>query len=301
MLVLLKDKNYPNLLKKIGKQAPEQLYYKGEWSNDIFENCLAVVGSRRMTSYGKQVAEKITGEVAISGITIVSGFMYGIDATAHKTTLSVGGKTIAVMPCGSDIVHPDYQQDLYTGILKNKGLIISEYEDGRAPAKWTYPQRNRIVAGISKAVLVVEAGEKSGSLITANWAKKFDRKIFVIPGPITSENSKGIMQLIKEGATPISSAQDIFDYYQINYIRGLSAQSGSTFYVRGRTSNIKEKIAGEDKKIEIKIIEQLQREAMDINDMARFLNIKTAELGTILSLMHLKGKIKLIGNKYYVS
>jgi DNA processing protein len=286
--IIKKDKNYPSLLKKIGKQAPEQLYYRGEWSNDIFENCLAIVGSRRMTSYGRQIAEKIAGEVATAGITIVSGFMYGIDTTAHRAALSVGGKTIAVMPCGVDIIHPAYQQDLYTSILKNKGLILSEYKDGTNPAKWTYPQRNRIVAGLSETTLVVEAGEKSGSLITANWAKKFGRKIFVVPGPITSENNKGIMQLIKEGATPISSAQDIFSYYNVDYTKSLSF-------------NIKEKTTNKKKGIEVKIIEQLQREAMDIDTMAKFLNIKTAELGTMLSLMHLKGKIKLIGNKYYVS
>src|SRR3989344_2475337 len=212
-IITISDKKYPKLLKKIGKTAPKQLYYKGAWNDDIFKNCLAVVGSRHMTNYGRQVTEKIVGEAASAGITIVSGFMYGIDAAAHKAALRVGGRTIAVMPCGIDLIHPEYQQDLYAEILKNKGLIISEYEGNFAPTLWTYPQRNRIAAGLSKAALIIEAGEKSGSLITANLAKKYKRKVFVIPGPITSENSKGIMQLIKEGAEAVSSAEDILREY----------------------------------------------------------------------------------------
>jgi len=213
--VTIDNKKYPELLKKIGKIAPKQLYYKGSWDSEIFKNCLAVVGSRRMTTYGRQVVEKIVGEAAAQGLTIVSGFMYGVDAASHKAALKVGGRTIAVMPCGIERIHPEYQQDLYVEILNSKGLVISEYEGDAQPAYWTYPQRNRIVAGLSKAALIVEAGERSGSLITAHLAQKFKRKLFVVPGPVTSENSKGIMQLIKEGATPIGSAKDILDFYNL--------------------------------------------------------------------------------------
>jgi DNA processing protein len=209
----IEDKEYPKLLKKIGKDAPKKLYYKGTWDREIFENCLTVVGSRQMTIYGKQVVQKIVFEIAAAGLTIVSGFMYGVDAASHKAALRAGGRTIAVMPCGIDLIHPEYQQDLYNEILDNNGLIISEYEGKMEPGYWTYPRRNRIVAGLSKATLVIEAGEKSGSLITANFAKKFKRKVFVVPGPITSENSKGIMQLIKEKAVPISFAKDILGFY----------------------------------------------------------------------------------------
>lgn len=213
-VVIKGNKKYPKLLKKIGKDAPKQLYYKGSFDKEIFDNCLAVVGSRQMTTYGKRVVEQIVTPLSGAGVTIVSGFMYGVDAAAHKTAVQAGGKTIAVMPCGIDLIHPEYQQDLYMEILNNNGLVISEYEGNMQPSNWTYPRRNRIVAGLSKAVLIVEAGLKSGSLITANFAKKFGRKIFVVPGPITSENSKGIMQLIKEGATPISKVEDILDYYK---------------------------------------------------------------------------------------
>lgn len=292
-VITLQDKNYPALLRKIGKDAPKQLYYKGNWpfdtaqgKDDIFENCLAVVGSRQMTTYGRHVTEKIVGEAAAQGLTIVSGFMYGVDAESHKAALSVGGRTIAVMPCGIDLIHPEYQQDLYVEILNNKGLIVSEYEGEMQPVNWTYPKRNRIVAGLSKAVLIVEAGEKSGSLITGNFAKKFKRKIFVVPGPITSENSKGIMQLIKEGATAISSAEDILKYYRINHLKRVSKIDGGRASINGG--------------VEQEIINQLQKEALDIDTISRSLRVSAAELGTILSLMQLKGFVKKENNKYYV-
>ncbi len=295
-IVSIQDKRYPKLLKKIGKDAPKQLYYKGNWS-DIFsaqggsalggENCLAVVGSRQMTTYGRQVVEKIVSEVAAAGVTIVSGFMYGVDATAHQAALRVGGRTIAVMPCGIDLIHPEYQQDLYAEILNSKGLIISEYEGEMQPVTWTYPRRNRIVAGLSKAALIIEAGEKSGSLITANFAKKFKRKVFVVPGPITSENSKGIMQLIKEGAEAVSSAQDILDYY-------VGVDVGRPRLHCGRPTSTATSTAEQE------IINQLQREALDIDTISRNLGMPAAKTGTILSMMQLKGQIKSEGNKYYI-
>jgi len=280
----IQENEYPKLLKEIGKDAPKQLYYKGSWDDDIFKNCLAVVGSRHMTTYGRQVVEKIVSEVAVAGVTIVSGFMYGVDAEAHKTTLRVGGRTIAVMPCGIDLIHPEYQQDLYMEILNNKGLVVSEYEGNTQPALWTYPRRNRIVAGLSQAALIIEAGEKSGSLITAELAKKYKRKVFVVPGPITSENSKGIMQLIKDGAEAVSSAQDILKYYKIKGVAKID---------RGRTSII----GGAEQEI----INQLQKEALDIDAISRNLGMPAAKMGTILSMMQLKGQIKQEGNKYYIN
>lgn len=289
-IITLQDKRYPKLLKKIGKDAPKQLYYKGDWDEDIFENCLAVVGSRQMTTYGKQVVGKIVGEVAAAGITIVSGFMYGVDATAHQASLRVGGRTIAVMPCGIDLIHPEYQYNLYAEILDSDGLIVSEYEGSMQPVTWTYPRRNRIVAGLSKAALIIEAGEKSGSLITANLARKFKRKVFVVPGPITSENSKGIMQLIKEGAEAVSLAQDILKYYKTkSQIQMTNVQSNPKF------QNLNSKIS-----LEQRILEQLQRESLEVDVLARTTGISVSEIGTVLSLMQLKGQIKLEGNKYYV-
>ena len=295
------DKKYPKLLKKIGKDAPKKLYYKGVWEQEIFENCLAVVGSRQMTIYGKQVVEKIVSELASAGLTIVSGFMYGIDATSHKTTLRVGGKTIAVMPCGIDLIHPEYQQGLYYEILSNNGLVISEYEGKMEPEYWTYPRRNRIVAGLSQAVLIIEAGEKSGSLITANWVKKFKRKVFVVPGPITSENSKGIMQLIKQGATPISSAKDILDYYKANFQFSISNfQSNTKLKIPSLDSPSRQGGQNPETTFEQKILEQLKRESLGVDELARIFEISASQIGTILSMMQLRGLIKQEGVKYYV-
>src|SRR3989338_3241182 len=214
--VSIRDPQYPTLLKNIG-DPPKQLYYKGIWDSTIFEHCLAVVGTRRMTTYGKRVTEQLVGGIAVAGITIVSGFMYGIDAAAHRAALRVGGRTIAVMPCGIDMIHPPDQADLYKEILDTGGLVLSEYEGNFQPLLWTYPKRNRIVAGLFQETLVVEAGEKSGSLITANFAKKYGRKLFVVPGPLTSSVSAGISELIRGGATVVTRAKDILDFYGIKY------------------------------------------------------------------------------------
>lgn len=284
-IVAIDDKKYPQLLKKIGKDAPKQLYYKGAWDDDIFKNCLAVVGSRRLTSYGRQVTERLVTEIAALGITIVSGFMYGGDATAHKAAVKAGGRTIAVMPCGIERIHPEYQQDLYVEILNNNGLIISEYEGDAMPVNWMYPRRNRIVAGLSKATLVIEAGLKSGTLITANLAKKFGRQIFAVPGPITSEVSKGTSQLLKEGAALVTSAKDILDFFGVSGLRSLASKKEA-------------KLPGGD--IEQKIIEQLKRESMEIDALARSFNMPVSKISAILSIMQLRGLIRQEGSKYYL-
>ncbi|MDP2909571.1 MAG: DNA-processing protein DprA [bacterium] len=282
-IITIKDKRYPELLRKIGKDAPQKLYYKGNWDAEIFENCLAVVGSRRLTSYGRKMTEQLVTEIAASGVTIVSGFMYGGDEAAHKAAVGVGGKTIAVMPCGIDIIHPEHQEELYNEILENKGLIISEYEGKFPPANWTYPKRNRIVAGLSKAVLVVEAGLNSGTLITSEYAKKFGRKIFAVPGPLTSEVSKGTAQLIKEGAEIVTEARDILKDYNISLMKPNLAKPSL-------------KIGG----IEQEIINQLQKEPLEADTLARILETSVSKIGTTLSLMQLKGFINQEGGKYYV-
>ena len=285
--VAIEDKNYPKLLKQI-KEPPKKLYYKGNWNSGIFENCLAVVGSRRLTSYGRKITEQIVTELTLAGLTIVSGFMYGGDEAAHSATVLAGGKTIAVMPCGIDIIHPEYQEKLYKEILEKDGLIISEFKGNFPPAVWTYPKRNRIVAGLSKAVLVVEAGLRSGSLITADFAKKFDRKIFAIPGPITSEVSKGANQLIKEGASAVTSAKDILDFYNVKAENIVSKKAS------------RQNIEFLQTKMEKRIIEQLRIETMDMNSLAQNLDMPISKIATILSLMQLKGIVQQQGNKYHL-
>ncbi|HDZ76785.1 MAG TPA: DNA-protecting protein DprA [Candidatus Omnitrophica bacterium] len=277
------DAKYPRLLKEI-KSPPKKLYYKGDWDSDIFENCLAVVGSRRMTTYGKQITNKLVSEIARSGITIVSGFMFGIDATAHRAALGAGGRTIAVMPCGIDVIHPAYQESLYKEILENRGLIISEFESNFPPARWTYPKRNKIVAGISKATMVVEAGEKSGSLITASLAMEYKRRLFAVPGPLTSVVSKGTLQLIKEGAEIVIGAEDVLAGYDVVSLN--SSGSPSLFLKLG--------------KLEQFIVRRLQEEPLGIDALARLVKISASQIGTILSLMQLKGLVVEEGGKYHI-
>jgi len=293
----IEDERYPRLLKEIGKNAPKKLYYKGNW-NDIFpassdelasrggENYLTVVGSRRLTTYGRRATDQIVTEIAASGVTIVSGFMYGGDEAAHSAAVRVGGKTIAVMPCGIDIIHPAYQKKLYNEILENNGLIISEYESGFLPKTWSFVQRDRIVAGLSKAVLVTEASLKSGSLLTAGYAKKYGRKVFAVPGQITSDVAKGTIQLIREGAEPVTEAQDILKYYDISF-------------AKNKKETNKNFVCGN--KLEQDIINQLGGEPMEADAIARALCVPAAKLGTTLSLMQLKGFINQDAGKYYIN
>ncbi|NQT28349.1 MAG: DNA-protecting protein DprA, partial [Candidatus Omnitrophica bacterium] len=243
--ITIDDTRYPRLLKEIDS-PPKRLFYKGDWDSSVFENCLAVVGSRRMTTYGRLITNKLVSEIARAGVTIVSGFMFGIDAASHKAAIDVGGRTIAVMPCGIDMIHPGHQEDLYNEILEHKGLIISEFASTHPPGLWTYPKRNKIVAGLSKATMVVEAGQKSGSLITAGLTKKYKRKLFAVPGPLTSVLSKGTVQLIKEGAEIVTGAEDVLAGYDV-----------ATFsFSRGSAKSL------ELNRLEQSIIKKLQEEPM---------------------------------------
>ena len=257
---------YPDILKQI-HDPPKRLYYKGEWDIAIFDKCLAVVGSRRMTSYGKRATDELISKAAAAGITIISGFMYGIDAQAHRAALLGGGRSIAVMPCGINLIHPEYQKNLYRQILKNGGIIISEYKDDSPPAIWTYPQRNRIVAGLSQATLVIEATLKSGSLITANFAKRFNRKLMAVPGPITNLTSQGTLQLIRDGEIIITSADDILSEY------------GLTDFFNTRDASMCSKLSA----FERTIVERLQLEPMRIDSLSRILKTSTSKLGTAIS------------------
>ncbi|UCB56853.1 MAG: DNA-processing protein DprA [Candidatus Omnitrophota bacterium] len=288
MIVEIDSPEYPELLKKI-EHPPQRLYYKGSWDNAIFEKCLAVVGSRKMSNYGKQITNKLVSEIAQAGITIVSGFMYGVDATAHKAALEAGGKTIAVMPCGIEMIHPERQENLYKEILENKGLIISELEGAHPPALWTYPRRNRIMAGLSIATLVIEAGLKSGSLITAALARKYKRRLFAVPGPLTSSLSQGTLELIKEGADVVISAQDVLQCYGLKApeeLSGAAASSSAPFSILS--------------KLEQNILEKLRQEPLEIDALSRMAKVSASEMGTTLSLMELKGLLTKEEGRYYV-
>jgi DNA processing protein len=182
--------DFPKSLLEV-KPAINQLYIRGIWRDDIFDNCAAIVGSRRMTRYGRQVCESVVVKLVSTKKVIVSGFMYGIDTQAHQKTLEFGGITMAVLGGGLNWIYPEENIDLYLQILNSGGLILSEFEPEYKPSLWTFPQRNRIVAGLADEVFVVEAGFKSGSLITANLAYKMGKKVWAVPGMIDSPTSQG--------------------------------------------------------------------------------------------------------------
>jgi len=274
---------YPYLLRQI-KDPPPKLYFKKDWNTDIFSETLSVVGSRKMTRYGEQITDKLITAISGAGITIVSGFMYGIDAQAHNAAVKTGGRTIAVMPCGIDRIHPEYQIDLYNSILKNKGLIVSEYPGDTPPALWTYPRRNRIIAGLSPVLLVIEAGIKSGALITAKIAKKYNKIIYAVPGPMLSSVSQGTNMLIKQGAQIVTSKQDILSEYGIT--------SKNELFSKKETYGLN--------KTQVKILKLLSNEPMGIDDIARISKKNISDIGADITVLSIKKHLSLNEGKYYL-
>jgi DNA processing protein len=207
-LITLDQPKYPPYLREI-KYPPPLLYVKGEiLESDQF--ALAVVGTRRLSSYGRQTTERLVHDAVHAGFTIVSGLALGIDALAHKVALAEGGRTIAVMGCGLDTVYPPENRSLARDIVRNgQGAIVSDYPLGTQPEAKNFPPRNRIISGLSLGVLVIEASLKSGAMVTAEFAKEQDREVYSVPGNITSPNSSGNNALIHRGATLVTSFDDI--------------------------------------------------------------------------------------------
>jgi DNA processing protein len=271
----------PLQLKKI-KNCPKKLYYRGNWNNEIFNKTIGVVGSRSMTKYGKEVIERIIPDLVLNKISIISGFMYGVDSEVHKQCVEFGGVTIAVLGGGLNFLSPSENDNLYTDILNNNGLVISEYENDFKPTLWSFPQRNRIVSGLSTVgVLVIEAGLKSGSLITARIAKKQKKKIFAIPGPINSRSSQGTNWLIKENIAKLTeSVEDILS----------SPLKNNVIQENIFVSNLS--------KLEKQIIDTLSTEPLEVDELSRLLNIPISELSATISMMAMKNLISEDGNKF---
>lgn len=201
------DAAYPERLRELQKNAPQQLYCIGDIGLLQYP-CAAVVGSRKATAYGKWAAYQAGRILAEYGIVTVSGMAYGCDAAAHKGALDSGGKTIAVLACGADVCYPSSNQSLYKRILRD-GLVISENPPGTPPLRGLFPKRNRIISGMSDLVAVAEAGVHSGSLITAGQALEQGREVMAFPGNITSASSLGCNLLIRDGAAPVTAPEDL--------------------------------------------------------------------------------------------
>jgi DNA processing protein len=209
-LIALTEKTFPSKLRNI-PDPPPLLYYQGDIA--IFERpTLAVVGSRRPTDYGLRLTSRIVGELAGAGVVIISGLAYGIDGTAHQAALEAGGLTAAVFGSGLDIIYPSGHKALAQRIIQS-GCLVSEFPRGTRPERFNFPVRNRVVAGLSDGVLVVEAGQKSGALVTAGLALDQGRDVLAIPGAVDSDLSFGPNALIKQGAVAVTSARDIFDNF----------------------------------------------------------------------------------------
>ncbi|MFH1280733.1 MAG: DNA-processing protein DprA [Candidatus Beckwithbacteria bacterium] len=286
------DGEWPVRLKTI-KPPVKKLYYRGDWDNKIFENCLAVVGSRKMTNYGESVVEKILPMVVQAGVTIVSGFMYGVDSKAHQVCLDYGGKTIAVFGSGLDELTPASNDKLYSEILASGGLVMSEYESKEKARRWMFPQRNRIVAGLSQATLVIEGGEKSGTLITAKLTLGQGKKVLAVPGPVGASQAVATNDLIKKGAVLVTSGEDILKVMsqgselalrdRLDKMSGLEVRNPKTLGVS---------------QVEKRIVEELERESLDMDELARKLKMGVVELAQKLSELQLKGLVAERGGKY---
>ena len=200
---------YPKLLRDIAK-PPKKLFYIYEkpLKKEIFNRCLSIVGSREISKYGKEVLDHLFKSLNRS-TTIVSGFMTGVDSYAHTLALKYEMATVAILPCGLDIVYPQTNKVLYKEILSSGNLLLSEHPFGMSPMKWTLSKRNRLIAGMSYATLVIEASINSGSLVSANYAHSFGRPVLVIPGSIFSTKSLGITYLINKYGIAVSSGEEI--------------------------------------------------------------------------------------------
>ena len=275
------DPTYPSRLKEI-YDYPPLLYLRGTLLPED-EWCLAVVGTRRATAYGRQVTEEIVTDLAQSNITIASGLAKGIDTTAHQSALAAGGRTIAVFACGLDLVYPSENADLARRI-RQQGALISEYPLGTSPRPEYFPRRNRIMSGLSLGTLVTEAGESSGAMITAHLALEQNREVFAIPGSILSPTSRGTNHLIQEGAKLVRDHTDILEELNLTAV--------------AHQLEMKEIIPASD--TESLLLKQLSAEPIHIDEVCRGSGLPTATISSTLAMMELKGLVKQVGLMNYV-
>ncbi|MDO4552067.1 MAG: DNA-processing protein DprA [Bacillota bacterium] len=276
------DRAYPPLLAQI-KKPPPVLYYIGDLEEACRGPCLAVVGARKGTAYGRWAAGRIAERAAACGVTIVSGMAYGVDAAAHQGALRApGGKTVAVLGCGVDIPYPEAHRELM-GRIAAAGAVISELPPGTEPRKSYFPARNRIISGISKGVLVAEAGLRSGSLITAGTAAEQGRDIFAVPGNINNVYSLGANKLIQDGAVPIVVIDDILDCLGIP--RPLDRAA--------------EEALGKDEALVYRAVAGGSERSVE--EIARETGKSPAEIGALVTILEMKGWVQTAVGKIFVA
>lgn len=281
-LLTWESPGYPAYLKEI-PTPPPLLYVQGELQ-EADQWAVAVVGTRRLTSYGRQVTQDIVAGLVRHNITIISGLARGIDAVAHKTAVELGGRTIAVLGSGLDAIYPTEHRQLAHSIAHGHGALISEYGLGVQPEAKNFPPRNRIISGLSLGVLVVEAAERSGALITVNFAAEQNRDVFAVPGNINSPTSKGPNRLIQQGARLVTGVEDILEELNIHMV----AEHTAVQMALPETAE------------EIALYAHLSSQPVHIDDLSRASGLPTGMVSSTLTIMELKGMVRQVGGMNYI-
>lgn len=276
------DDDYPRRLREIDK-SPPVLYLRGELLPDD-EWAVAVVGTRRITQYGRQVAEELGAFLAHNGITVVSGLARGVDAVAHQAALNAGGRTLAVLAHGLDQVYPAQNRGLAKQIME-KGALISDYGLGVPPDAANFPPRNRIISGLSIATVVVEAGQTSGALITAEFAAEQGREVFVVPGNIYAPESKGANRWIQKGAQPLLHFGELLEALDLTQL----TQQKSARVVLPENST------------EALLFGLLSQQPLHVNEIGALADLPINQVSSALALMELKGLVRQVGGMNYVA
>lgn len=275
------DADYPANLREV-EAPPPVLYVRGTIvEQDLL--AVALVGTRRASAYGREVAHLAATQLAQQQVTVISGLALGVDAIAHRAALDAGGRTLAVLGSGVDQIYPAQNRELGKAII-NQGALISEYPLGTRPEANNFPPRNRIISGLSRGVVVVEAGQQSGALITASFAADQGRDVFAVPGSILHPGSFGCNHLIREGATPFLSVADLLE--QLDF---------TTFSVQSR---VRQSTPADP--LESQLLGTLSRDPRHIDDIARQVAWPAAQVSSLLIMMELKGLVKQVGGLNYV-
>ena len=276
------DAAYPQRLKEI-EQPPPVLYVRGEYlPDDLY--AVAIVGTRRVTPYGRQITEELASYLAANGITVVSGLARGVDAIAHQTALKAGGRTIGVLGSGVDKIYPPEHRQLAQQMM-GQGAIVSDYAPGTPPDASNFPPRNRIISGLSLAVVVVEAGETSGALITAEFAAEQGREIFAVPGSILAPQSKGTNKLIQKGALPLLSINDLMQALNLTRM--------------GEHKAARKMIPADE--TERRVMSILSTEPLHVDEITNQTELPIEKVSATLALMELKGMVRQVGGMNYVA
>ena len=275
--------DYPSYLREV--DSPPPLLYVVGGLEDIDRWAVAVVGTRRVTPYGRQVTQELVSGLVRNGVTIISGLARGIDALAHKTALDHGGRTIAVLGSGPDNIYPPEHRDLARQIVRDRGAVISEYALGTEPEARNFPPRNRIISGLSLGVVVVEAGERSGAGITAQFALEQGREVFAVPGNVNSPSSRGTNRLIQKGeAKLIVKAEDVLEELNLSMVFEHTAAQQAL----PETAE------------EAALFEYLSGEPVHVDALSRATGLSSQEVSSTLTLLELKGIVRQVGGMNYV-